>query len=152
MKIVTKKEMENLIEEFPEGGIVFAEYTPDVLKSELMVTNGRFGATTVIPYNGEPFDFDWTVKDYVDDELFAVFDDNDVLQMIQMLTSGLKVKQTPACVPHNEGHLAIAKSGPCYIVYRYTCCGYEHAESKTDMGASEVPPYYCPNCGARIVD
>lgn len=48
------------------------------------------------------------------------------------------------------GRLAIAKSGPCYIVYRYTCCGYEHAESKTDMGASEVPPYYCPYCGAKI--
>ena len=90
MNILTKKQMENLIEEFPDGGIVFAEYTPDVLKSELMVTNGYFGATTVIPYNGEPFDFDWTIKDYLDDELFAVFDNNEIFQMIQTLIKRVK--------------------------------------------------------------
>ena len=56
------------------------------------------------------------------------------------------------CIPYREGHMEIAKSGPSYIVYRYTCCGYEHAESKTDTGASEVPPNWCPNCGAKIVD
>lgn len=92
MNILTKKQMENLMEKFPDGGIVFADYTPDVLKSELMVTDGDFGARCVIPYQGEVFDFDWNIKEYQNNDLFAVFDNNDVLQMIQILTSGLKIK------------------------------------------------------------
>jgi hypothetical protein len=93
MKILNKYQMQNLIEEFPDsGGIVFAEYEPCVLKSELMVTDGDFGATTVIPNNGEVFDFDWNIEEYKDKDLFAVFDNNDVLQMIQTLTRGLKIK------------------------------------------------------------
>ncbi len=47
MKILTKVQMKQLMEEFPDGGIVFAEYTPDILKSELMVTDGDFGARQV---------------------------------------------------------------------------------------------------------
>ena len=92
MKILRKREFENLMEEFPDGGIVFAEYEPDILNSPLMVTDGDFGAREVIPYNGEVFDFDWNIKEYRNDDLFAVFDNNDVLQMIQTLTSGIKVK------------------------------------------------------------
>lgn len=80
------------MEEFPDGGIVFAEYTPDVFKSELMVTDGDFGAREVIPHEGEVFDFDWNIKEFRDNDLFAVFDNNDVLQMIQTLTSGLKIE------------------------------------------------------------
>ena len=79
------------MEEFPVGGIVFAEYKPDVFTSELMVTDGDFGAREVIPRDGEIFDFDWNIKEYSDKDLFAVFDNNDVLQMIQTLTSGLKI-------------------------------------------------------------
>lgn len=79
------------MEEFPDGGIVFAEYEPDILKSELMVTDGEFGAREVIPYHGEVFDFDWNIKEYRSDDMFAVFDNNDVLQMIQTLTSGLQI-------------------------------------------------------------
>ena len=92
MDILTKKQMESLIEEFPDGGIVFAECVSDVFKSELMVTDGDFGARQVIPYEGEVFDFDWNIKEYRDGDLFAVFDNNDVLQMIQTLTSGLKIE------------------------------------------------------------
>lgn len=32
MKILSKKQMKALMEDYPGGGIVFAEYTPDVLK------------------------------------------------------------------------------------------------------------------------
>lgn len=91
MKIITKNQMKNLMDEFPNGGIVFAEYTPSVLKSEIMVTDGDFGARCVIPFEGEVFDFDWNIGEYAEDELFAVFDNNDVLQMIQTLTSGLNI-------------------------------------------------------------
>ena len=92
MKILTKVQMKDLMEEFPDGGIVFAEYTPDILKSQLMVTDGDFGARQVIPYHGEVFDFDWNIEEYSADELFAVYDNNDVPQMIQTLTSGLKIQ------------------------------------------------------------
>lgn len=80
------------MEEFPDGGVVFAEYRPSILASQLMVTDGEFGATEVVPYEGEVFDFDWNIKEYKDDALFSVFDNNDVLQMIQTLTRGLKIE------------------------------------------------------------
>lgn len=92
MKILQKWELEDLIEEFPDGGIVFAEYEPDVISSPLMVTDGDFGATEVIPLDGEVFDFDWNIGKYKNDQFFAVFDNNDVLQMIKTLTSGIKIK------------------------------------------------------------
>lgn len=91
MKILSKKQMKALMDEYPDGGIVFAEYAPDVLKSELMVTDGDFGAREVIPHHGEVFDFDWNIDEYRDNEMFAVFDNEDVLQMIQTLTSGLQI-------------------------------------------------------------
>lgn len=53
-------------------------------------------------------------------------------------------------VPERTGELKIAKSGPMYTVYRFTCCGYEHAESNTDAGATDIPGTACPKCGARI--
>lgn len=92
MNIYNKTQIEELMEEYPDGGIVFAEYEPSVLTSNLMVTDGDFGATDVIPYEGEVFDFDWNIKEYKDSDLFAVFDNNDVLQMIQTLTRGLKIE------------------------------------------------------------
>lgn len=92
MKIFTKKQFEDLMNAYPDGGIVFAEYSPDILAGELMVTDGDFGATCVIPSNGEVWSFDWNVEEYSEDEEFAVFDNDDVLQMIQTLTKGLKIK------------------------------------------------------------
>lgn len=91
MKILKKREFESLMEDFPNGGIVFAEYEPDVIKSALLVTDGYFGAREVIPRDGDVFDFDWSIDEYRNDDFFAVFDNNDVLQMIQTLTSGIKV-------------------------------------------------------------
>lgn len=91
MKILSTKQMKVLMDEHPDGGIVFAEYTPHVLNSELMVTDGEFGAREVVPRDGEVFDFDWNIEEYVSDSMFAVFDNEDVLQMIQTLTSGLQI-------------------------------------------------------------
>lgn len=68
MRILNTIQMKKLMEEFPVGGIVFAEYIPDIFKSELMVTDGGFGATEVIPHNGEVFDFDWSIDEYRDND------------------------------------------------------------------------------------
>lgn len=91
MKVVNKEELKLLMKEFPDGGIVFAEYVPDVLESSLMVTDGNFGATDVIPNQGEVILWDWNIEEYNEDDLFVIFDNNDILQMIKTLTSGLKI-------------------------------------------------------------
>ena len=90
MRIVYKDELKDIMKGYPYGGVVFAEYSPSVLTSELMVTDGDFGATCVIPTDGDIFDFDWNVEDYKNTQMFAVFDHNDVLAMIQTLTKGLR--------------------------------------------------------------
>ena len=94
MKIVNKKQIQELIDtdDYLMGGLVFSEYKPDIHLSDVMVTDGDFGATCVVPHHGEVFDFDWSIGEYRDDDLFIVFDNSDILQMIQTLTSGLKIK------------------------------------------------------------
>ena len=92
MKIINKNEFKKLIEEYPDGEIVFAEYSPDIINSEIMVTDGDFGATCIIPHHGEVFNFDWNIEEYNMVDLFIIFDNADILQMIQILTSGLKIK------------------------------------------------------------
>lgn len=92
MKILSKEQMKSLMSQYPNGGIVFAEYIPDILKSGLMVTDGDFGATQVIPYHGEVFDFDWNIDEYREEDLFAIYDNNDILQIIQTLTERLKIE------------------------------------------------------------
>lgn len=91
MEVINKKQMKALMDEYPDGGIVFAEYQPCVLTTEVMVTDGDFGATNVIPHEGGVFDWDWNIDEYRDSDLFVVFDNNDVLQMIQTLVSGLQI-------------------------------------------------------------
>lgn len=46
--------------------------------------------------------------------------------------------------------MEIVKSGPRYIVWRFSCCGYEHSENVTDGGATELPGTRCPKCGTVV--
>ena len=92
MRVISQNQLRELMEEYPDGGIVFAEYTPDILKTGLMVTDGDFGATDVIPYNGEVFDWDWNIEEYRENDLFIILDNNDILQIIQTLTKGLRIE------------------------------------------------------------
>ena len=47
------------------------------------------------------------------------------------------------------GECICIKDGSMYDVFRYTCCGYEHAESVSeDYGVQN----YCPYCGAKVVN
>ena len=79
-----------------------------------------------------------TLEEAFKDKMFVITDESGEVKM--------------ACVPYREGYVEHVKSGALYDVFRYTCCGYEHAESRTDSGASEIPMNWCPNCGAKIVE
>ena len=87
MKEYCKDDFKKLMQEYPEGGIVFSPFSD----ASIMVTDGSFGATEVVPYEGEVFDFGWNIDEYKDSDWFTVYDNNDVLQMIQTLTKGLKI-------------------------------------------------------------
>ena len=43
-------------------------------------------------------------------------------------------------------------SGTLYDKWKCSECGYEYVESRTDSGATELVPNYCPNCGSRVVE
>lgn len=93
MKIVNTKQFKDLIiEKYPHGGIVFAETDKSYNPREVMITDGDFGATCLVPHEGEVFDWDWNINECSDDEFFAVYDNNDILQMIQNLTKCLDLK------------------------------------------------------------
>lgn len=76
---------------YPKG-TVFAEYTPNVLASDIMVKDDFvFGATTLVPIDGEVFDFDWNLNEYKDDDLFIVFEEREIMMMIKTLLRGISL-------------------------------------------------------------
>lgn len=90
MRILNLKQFKELLKKNPDNRYAFIEYEPDVTIGELMVSDeGAFGATYVIPWHGEVFDVDFNVEEYRDDadSYFMVFDNNDIAQMIQTLSS-----------------------------------------------------------------
>ena len=88
MKIINKNDFKELMKIFPNGGIVFSEYPT----GDLHITDGDFGATLVTPLNGEIFDYDWNIEEYKEQDEFIMFNNNDILQMIQTLTTKLKIE------------------------------------------------------------
>ena len=42
-------------------------------------------------------------------------------------------------------------SGTLYDKWRCSKCGYLHVESRTDGGATDFDPNFCPNCGSKVV-
>lgn len=91
MKKLTKQQFKELMKEFPNGGIPFFDGDNSVL-----VTDGNFGATLLVPTeDGEVFDFDWNIEEYGDDDEFYVLDYADILQIIQTLTKGLRIRLRP---------------------------------------------------------
>lgn len=91
MKRLNKAQFKELMKQYPNGGIVFVEGVYDGGNYDLHVTDGDFGARLVLPLNGEVFDYDWNIEEYNNSDMFTVFDNNDVLQIIQTLVSGLKI-------------------------------------------------------------
>lgn len=91
LRIINKSQLKHLVNEFPDGGVVFTEYDPEYFTSEFMVTESPFSVKEVIPWNNEVQKYEWDIDIYDDSAQFAVFSNDDVLQMIQTLTAGLRI-------------------------------------------------------------
>lgn len=88
MKIVNKEEMRNL-----PRGTVFANYHPTMgieLHQIEIKDDYEFGSTLLIPdENGEVFDYDWNINEYQEKDLFLIFEEKEILQMIKLLMRGI---------------------------------------------------------------
>lgn len=94
MKVVNKEQLKELLNRNPNGGIVFAESSINgIISSVIHVSAGTFGAYDLTP-DAEYLDidaWDWNIDEYQKDEHFVVFDNNDILGMIQILTTNLTI-------------------------------------------------------------
>lgn len=88
MKIVNKEEMREL-----PRGTVFADYHPNMgieLHQIEIKDDYEFGATMLMPgEDGEIFDYDWSINDCQEDDLFIIFEEKEILQMIKLLMRGI---------------------------------------------------------------
>ena len=88
MKIVNKEEMKDF-----SRGTVFAKYLPNTgleLHRIEIKNDYEFGATMLMPgEDGEIFDYDWSINDYQEDDLFIIFEEKEILQMIKLLMRGI---------------------------------------------------------------
>lgn len=91
MKILTTKELKKIINQTPNGGVVFAEYYDmESWFGDILVTNGLTGATYIAPIDGEVCSVDWDINQ-LGAKLFVLFEDSDILQMIQTLSKRLDI-------------------------------------------------------------
>lgn len=93
MKIVGKREFK----EYP-AGTVFTEYTPCVCHDIEIKKGNDFWATTLLPdlEDGSIFTYDWNLAEYGDDDMFIVFEEKDILQMIKLLQDSLTTQNEKA--------------------------------------------------------
>ena len=91
MEIINAKELRERLEFYPEGEyMLIGEYQPDMMISDLMIVDRDcFGAVNIVPRDGEVFDWDWSIVDYSDEDLIAVFDVAEVIQMIKTLSKAI---------------------------------------------------------------
>lgn len=89
MKLLTVKQLKELLKNNPDNHYAIAECSENyILTEELMVTDGIFGATDIIPYEGDSFDWDFNINEYTDDDktLFMLLNNNDIAHMIKILS------------------------------------------------------------------
>lgn len=93
MKILNKTHMMELCRRHPKGGVAFCEYIPECYQSELMVTEGaEMFATCMLPDldDGKTHTWDWSLDaDYEDGDLFVVFNEDEIREMVRVLESAL---------------------------------------------------------------
>lgn len=55
-----------------------------------------------------------------------------------------------ATLGSGECEWLLEHSGTLYDKWRCSKCGYLHVESRTDGGATDLDPNFCPNCGKAV--
>lgn len=119
------------------GSIEFDSSLPEMKMSSHKNEDGSMSIT---------YGYDaYAIHDYVNMIAREMNEKIEGALMDELMTMNGYAKEKTTYVDH-------MKSGTLYDVYRYTCCGYEHSESRTDAGASEIPMNFCPSCGAKVVD
>lgn len=97
MEILNKLEFKKLLNNNPNKKFIFLEWTPSVHLSDFHISSGDpkmpyFGATT---FNDNPdddliFEYDWSIDEYKDDNLFAVLSDDEVKEIINLFSEVVK--------------------------------------------------------------
>ena len=78
----------------------------------------------------------------------AVYDEDEEAFAVAVYENYLSAEQAiAATLGIGTCEVQHVKSGAMYDVWRYTCCGYEHAERVSEEA---IPQNFCPNCGKRV--
>lgn len=87
MKELSKKELHDILKAHPEGGVVFVPPDDHVVHISY---DKDFGATCLeIDEDGEPYCYDWSIHEYKDDELFKLYEEEDIFELIKVLVFSL---------------------------------------------------------------
>lgn len=61
-----------------------------------------------------------------------------------------KSDELNAAISGGECEWTLGHSGTLYDKWKCSACGYLYVESRTDGGATDFDPNYCPHCGFKI--
>ena len=95
---------------------------------------------------------DWSVEC---DRIISLLDDDDDYR--RGFEDGLKANTRAAfaaakqAIPERTCEWVLEHSGTLYDKWRCSLCGYLFVGSRTDGGATDFDPKFCPHCGARVV-
>lgn len=97
MKILNKQKFKKLLNDNPTKKFVFFEWVPNVSISGFHFSSGDpsmpdFGATTFCtnPDDDFIFDYDWSINEYRDNDLFAVLSDDEINEIINLFSEVIK--------------------------------------------------------------
>lgn len=99
METLNKQAFKKLLNDNPTKRFVFLEWTPRVHLSDFHISSGDpkmpdFGAIT-FNCNDEDdmiFDYDWSINEYTDDEMFVVLSDDEIKEIINLFSDVVKEK------------------------------------------------------------
>lgn len=100
MKILNKLEFKKLLNNNPTKKFVFFEWTPRINLSDFHISSGNpkfpdFEATVLNCSDADDiiFDYDWSINEYADDELFAVLSDDEIKEIINLFSEVVKEEE-----------------------------------------------------------
>ena len=84
-------------------------------------------------------------------EVHAMDNEDDMTLFMACLNNcDFTPEQAIAATLGGECEWVLEHSGTLYDRWRCSECGYEYVDSRTDSGATELDPRFCPNCGRRV--